>query len=469
MIDVTPFAETLHGRPVAVLGLGISNMAAIRALLQAGVEVWAWDDQEMRRDDAKKAGAAIHDLREADLTGCACLLLAPGVPLDYPKPHPVVIKAREAGREIICDLEILHRCNHGRRTIGITGTNGKSTTTALTSHILGECGVSVQTGGNIGRAALDLDMPPEGGAFIFEISSFQLDLCPTFRPDIAVHLNFSPDHIDRHGTIENYLASKLKIFGGPGEAVIGVDDKESEKIHDQVKETGERRTYPVSGRKELKSGVSVFDGTMFDKINPDQAISLPFKVKTLPGNHNHQNAAAAYTVARLFGLESETILAALQTYPGLPHRQFLTAVINGIAYVNDSKATNAVAAVCALSSYRKIYWIVGGRPKDGGLNGTEPYLKNVKHAFVIGDAMDEFGAWLEKNGVARSLSGTLERAVQDAHAMAQAERGQPGGTGTVLLSPACASFDQFKSFEERGDRFTALVHELQKRAEDANE
>ena len=277
---------------------------------------------------------------------------------------------------------------------------------------------------NIGRAALEMDMPPEGGVFVFEISSFQLDLCPTFRPDISVHLNFSPDHIDRHGTIENYAASKLKIFGGPGDAIVGVDDRESEKIMEQVQQAGERRIYPVSGRKELKAGVSVIDDTLSDTINPDQALSLPFKVKTLPGSHNHQNAAAAYAVARLLGLDNEDILEALQTYPGLPHRQYLIAVINGIAYVNDSKATNAIATAFALASYRKIYWIAGGRPKDGGLSGTEPFLKNVKHAFLIGDAMDDFGSWLEKHGVARSLSGTLDRAVQDAHAMAQGERGQ---------------------------------------------
>lgn len=453
MIDVKKFVETLDGRPVAVLGLGISNGAAIAALEKAGASVAAWDD-----DAARRTGASIKDLAQEDLSAYGCLVMAPGVPLS----HPVAVKARAAEIDVICDLEILHRCSHGRRMIGITGTNGKSTTTALIGHILKECGVKAPVGGNIGKAALALALPPKDGVFVLEISSFQADLCPTFAPDITVHLNLTPDHMDRHGTMEAYAASKTRLFRGPGKAVIGIDDEPSRKILKAVQDAGERECFSISVSGPVKSGVYVENGVLFDAMDGGDSVSVaPLGMAALPGVHNHQNAAAAYAAARLTGLAPDAIIAGMKSFPGLPHRQYLVRAINGVAYINDSKATNAAATARALACYKTIYWIAGGRAKEGGLSGLEPYAANIRHAFLIGEAMDDFAQWLDNHGVTHHFCATLDVAVAEAHRAAQSERGQPGGAGAVLLSPACASFDQFRNFEERGDVFTTLVEGLE--------
>ncbi len=457
MIDVTKFVETLNGKPVAVLGLGISNTAVVKALVKAGAKIAVWDDNE---DSRKKTDAPVKDLTKADLSKFACFVLSPGVRND----HPAALKAKEAGLEIVCDLEILHRCGHGRQTIGVTGTNGKSTTTALIGHILNECGIKAAVGGNIGKAALALTMPPKDGVFVLEMSSFQADLCPTFAPDIAIHLNLTPDHLDRHGTMEAYAEAKLRIFRGPGKAVIGVDDDWSKKMFDKVEKAGERQCIPVSVGHEKKGGVFVQEGALFDMTDTEKRKVAALDIASLPGVHNHQNAAMAYAVARIFGLNPDDIMNAMRSFPGLPHRQYLVRTINGVAYVNDSKATNAAAAARALACYKNVYWIAGGRPKTDGPEGLEAFAANIRHAFLIGEAMEAFATWLGNHGVAHNYCHTLDAAVGDAHRLAQSERGQPGGTGTVLLSPACASFDQFKNFEERGDIFTALVDDLKEEA-----
>jgi UDP-N-acetylmuramoylalanine--D-glutamate ligase len=424
MIDVSPFVKTLKGKPVAVFGLGVSNNAAIAALARAGAQIAAWDD-----DAAKRTGPHIKNLLKEDLSSYGCLVLAPGVMPD----HPIVKRAKDAGIEILCDIEILHRCHHGRRTAGITGTNGKSTTTALIGHILKENGVSAAVGGNIGRAALDLDLPPQDGVIVLELSSYQLDLCPTFAPDIAVLLNITPDHLDHHGSMDNYIIAKSRIFRGEGYAVIATGDEECRDLAAGLKDLGNRTVQTVTGR---------------DPGNP-----------ALPGAHNAQNAAAAFAACRLLGVSEHDIIKAIKTFPGLPHRQYPVARIGNVAYINDSKATNADAAARALACYDDIYWIAGGKPKDGGLNGVEPYMDRVLHAFLIGEAMNDFAVWLKSHKVAHSLCGTLDRAVAEAHAMAQKHQ-----SGIVLLSPACASFDQFRNFEHRGEAFTALVNQLKEKA-----
>ena len=461
MIDVKTFAKTLDCKPVAMFGLARTGLATIRALRAAGIAVIAWDDNESSHAKARNAGAKIKELTDETLKDCAALVLAPGVPLHFPAPHPVVQSARRMCIEIVSDIEILHRCHHGRMVIGITGTNGKSTTTALIAHILNECGTKAVAGGNIGHAALDLDLPPKNGAVVLELSSYQLDLCPSFTPDIAMHLNITPDHIDRHGTIENYIAAKERIFGGDGVAIIGVDDDYSRAICERVEQKGERKVIPVSVLKKASGGIYVKNNILFDDTKgKNKEIGSLSGIMTLNGLHNMQNAAMAYAAARAFGLEHADILAAIKTYPGLPHRQFPVRVINGVAYINDSKATNADAASKALACNQNIYWIVGGRPKEGGLNGLEFYMDRVPHAFLIGEAAESFSRWLKKLGVSHTICGTLDVALEQAHALAQSERGQPGGAGVVLLSPACASFDQYASYEERGDHFTKLVNKL---------
>lgn len=461
MIDLKPFTRNLEGRPVAVFGMGLSGLATVRALKKAGAEILAWDDRESGREAAEKAGAKVEKLTREKLRGCAALVLAPGVPLHYPEPHPVVLAARAAGTPIIGDLELLHEAAHGRRTIGITGTNGKSTTTALTAHVLGAGGLDAAMGGNIGRAALDLALPGKEGIFVLELSSYQIDLCPRFRPDIGVLLNITPDHIDRHGSFENYAAAKERMFEGEGVAVIAVDDEPGQAICDRLSAAGQRRVVPVSCRRAVEGGVYVEDGNLFDAMDgPAVAMGSLRGLTVLRGVHNHQNAAAAYAASRLAGLDGEAAMAGMQTYPGLKHRQFPVRDINGVIYIDDSKATNAEAAARALAAFQNIYWIAGGRPKEGGLNGLEPLLGQVRHVFLIGEAMEEFARWLGAYSIPCSLSETLDRAVDEAHAQAQAARGQPGGSGVVLLSPACASFDQFRSFEDRGEAFMRLVADL---------
>ena len=470
MIDCTRFAQTVDGKPVAVFGLGRSGMSTVKALCKAGVTVKAGDDNDAQCKEAEKHGAQCVKLDENELKDCACLVLAPGVPLHFPEPHPVVEAARAADVEIICDLEVLHRCGHGRKTIGITGTNGKSTTTALITHILQNAGRDVVMGGNIGEPALDMKLPKKkDGIIVLEISSYQMDLCPTFRPDIAVLLNITPDHLDRHGTFENYIESKTRIFENDGSeeglAVIGTDDEPCQKIYERLIafELGKRRTRPISSKSQTEDGIYIEESVLYDTRNGLHEERQSLKGLTaLRGLHNHQNAAAAYAVciSKDIGLSVEEVFEGLNSYPGLPHRQKQIRVINGIPYIDDSKATNAEAASKAVSSYDRIYWIAGGRAKSDGLEGLQSLLPRIHHAYLIGEAMEEFAVWLDQYSTPYSLCGDMQKAVQEAHEDAQNERGQPGGGGVVLLSPACASWDQYESFEHRGRHFEELVMAL---------
>jgi UDP-N-acetylmuramoylalanine--D-glutamate ligase len=467
MIDLKSYVSTLNDKPVAVYGLGLSGMTAARALIAAGARVTAWDDDTEKREQAREMNATIDSMQ--NLSGYAFLVLSPGIPLHFPQPHPAVLRAREAGVEIIGDVELLHRSGHGLKTIGITGTNGKSTTTALTGHILGACGLDIAVGGNIGKPVLDMDVTGKN-AVLLELSSYQLDLCASFSPDIAVHLNLTPDHIDRHGDLKGYVDAKMRIFRGKGIAIMGIDDAHSLAMLDSVQKEGMRDVYGVSATRKVTRGVYVENGILFDCMGeqPVKAGSLS-GCAALSGSHNHQNAAASYAVCRLMGIEPRFIMEAMASYPGLPHRMFTTRMINGIAYINDSKATNADAAGKALACYRNIYWILGGRPKEGGLNGLESFMDRIRHAFVIGEASADFSAWLSRYNVNVTSCETLDRAVEAAHRLAQNQRGQPGGLEVVLLSPACSSFDQFQSFEHRGQAFTDLVKNLPEIIQEATE
>lgn len=465
MIDLSAYVKTLNKKPVAVFGLGLSGLSCVRALVAAGADVAAWDDDAVKRAAAQGAGARIDALD--DLSGFAFLVLSPGVPLNFPVPHPVVDRARAAGVEIIGDIELLHRSGHTIKTIGITGTNGKSTTTALIGHILNVCHVPAVIGGNIGTPVLDLTLDGVE-AIVIEMSSYQLDLCPNFTPDIAVHMNLTPDHLDRHGSMDGYIEAKMHIFEGAGKAVIGVDDAHSQSMMKQVAAKGERDVYTISAGKVVIRGAYVVNGVLFDALYEKPAeIGALGNLRTLPGVHNHQNIAASYCVTRLMNVREDLIFKALESFPGLAHRMFTVRVINGVAYVNDSKATNADAAGKALACYKNIYWILGGKPKDGGLSGLESYLVNVAQGFVIGEAAADFAVWLERHQIPVQRCDTMDNAVKAAHSLAQSGRGQPGGAGVVLLSPACASFDQFQSFEHRGRVFTDLVNALSEDQEGA--
>lgn len=434
MKEFAAYLQTLKGRPVAVFGLARSGLSSIRTLKAAGAEVIAWDDDEKARDKAAALGATIEQLYEANLKPCAFLLLAPGVPLNHPAPHPVVKAARVAGTEVICDIELFSRVYDNIRTIGVTGTNGKSTTTALIHHIIKASGRPTVMGGNIGVPVFDLEIKNKPFV-VLELSSYQLDLCPEFRPEISVLLNITPDHIDRHGNLDNYAAAKARMFEGEGVAIIGSGDDPSRKIMKQVKTAGHRHVIAFSVKDDVEK---IKDNVM------------------LKGEHNLQNAIAAYHACSAAALSDEEIFAGMRTFPGLAHRQFPVRTINNVTYINDSKATNAEAASKALASYDNIYWIAGGRPKEGGLGGLERLAGRVRESFLIGEAMDDFAIWMKKNNITHHKNKTLDAAVRAAHMAAQ--KNPPA---TILLSPACASFDQFSSYEERGDAFTNIVNDLE--------
>lgn len=455
MIDVSTFVKEQGDKPVAVFGLGITGLSVVKALRAAGADVTAWDDRNDPREKAAAMGANIVQFTPDVLKACGALVLSPGVPLHFPEPHPVVKMARDAGLEIICDVEILARTSPACKTIGVTGTNGKSTSVSLMYHVLKEAGIDAKLGGNIGEAVLSLDMPDEQGCFVLELSSYQLDLCPTFAPDIAVLLNITPDHIDRHGTEEGYAKAKEQIFGGDGTAIVGVDDEPSEAIYERLMLEEARRIIPISVTQKRSAGVYVDEcgAVVHDEIE----VGTLSNIIILQGAHNHQNAAAVYAALREFGLTAQQIFDGFKSFAGLAHRQFPVRTINGVTYINDSKATNAEAASKALMTHENIFWIVGGQAKEGGLSGLGRYMERVTHAFIIGEASNDFAAWFEDRNIDHSIVYTLDKATKAAHDMAQAARGKPGSGGVVLLSPACASWDQFKSFEDRGDQFAAQV------------
>lgn len=447
----------LTGKVIAVLGLGRSGGAAAAVIAASGAGVWAWDDNEAARAAVKQDWLV--DLAAVDWRQIDALLMSPGIPHLHPTPHPVAKLARDAGVPIISDIDLLARACPLARYVGVTGTNGKSTTTTLIGHLLEHAGRRVETGGNLGTAALALPPLDGNGVYVLELSSYQLEITPTPVSDIAILLNITPDHLDRHGGMEGYIAAKKLILMPKGKSsvgIVGVDDEHSRKLYLDLK-SGARRLIPVSVEKPLKNGVSAVNGQLIDDINGQRSVITDLKqFAALPGSHNWQNAAAAYVAARALGLSQEQIIAGFASYPGLAHRQELVTTIGKIRYVNDSKATNADAAAKALVCYNDIYWIIGGRAKEGGLAGLEPFYPRIRHAFLIGEAAPAFAKQLGR-AVAFTPCETLDRAVMAAHALAQKEK-RDGAV--VLLSPACASWDQYRSFEVRGDHFRELVQKL---------
>lgn len=455
MINVFPFS----GYPVAVMGLGKSGLATAEALRESGAEVWAWDDSEAKRKEARAKGFEPVDLTTCNWSELTTLVLSPGIPHTHPKPHPVAALARKHKVEIIGDIELLARTERHASFLGITGTNGKSTTTALIGHILRAARKRVAVGGNIGAPVLAFDSVGDG-IYALEMSSFQLELTPSLVCDVAVLINISADHLDRHGGMDGYIAAKKVIFQRqttPRTAVIGVDDAYCEKIHAQLVAQGDQVVIPISAARRLDRGVFVLDGVLYDAI-PGTAVKVGDlrPIATLPGRHNWQNAAAAYACCRAIGLEAEAIVAAMETYPGLPHRQELVAVADSVSFVNDSKATNADATAKALSCYDAIYWIAGGRAKEGGIAALREFFPRIRRAYLIGEAADDFARTLG-SAVPHEIAGTLDKAIAAAHRAAAADR---ASSPVVLLSPACASYDQFANFEARGDAFRDLARAL---------
>lgn len=453
MIVVTTYAN----RDVAVFGLGRSGLACAKSLLAGQARVHGWDDSAAAREAAAAAGVTLSDPATLDWTGMAALILSPGVSLTHPEPHRVVVQARGAGVEILGDIELLAMSQPDARYVAVTGTNGKSTTTALIGHILNRDGQRAETGGNLGRPALDLDPLGAEGTYVLEVSSYQLDLTRSFAPDVAVWLNVSPDHLDRHGNMAGYVTAKRKIFRRTdGVSVIGIDDQASLEIFSALETEPERSVIPVSLHFAPPRGVCVESGVLHDVIDDEPWPVVDLRLAAgLRGAHNWQNAATAFAATRALGVPSAIAGGAMISFPGLAHRLETVASHDGLQFVNDSKATNADAAAQALACFDNIYWIAGGRPKADGIVSLAPLFSRVAHAFLIGEASDGFAKTLEGR-VSYTRSGDLETAVREAYARARASGVE---RGVVLLSPACASFDQWPNFEARGDAFrrTALA------------
>jgi UDP-N-acetylmuramoylalanine--D-glutamate ligase len=458
MIPVSIFA----GRDVAVLGLGLSGLASARALKAGGANPVLWDDNGAARDDAARQDFAVSDLAAADWSRFAALVLAPGIPLTHPKPHWSVARAREAGVELIGDIELFFRerarTSAPGKVIVITGTNGKSTTAALTAHLLSAAGKRVALGGNIGKAVLDLDPFAPDLTYVLELSSFQIELAPSLAPDAAALLNVTPDHLDRHGTLENYARIKSSVFAAlkpQATAVIGVDDEPSRAIAASL--GGGHAVKRVAVGRSVETGVFAADGVLHEMEGGREQAKIDLAgIGSLRGAHNWQNAAVAYALARSQGLSAAAIGEGLKSFSGLSHRMEQIARRGKVLFVNDSKATNADAASKALASFADIYWIIGGRPKEGGLAGLEPFYPRIVRAYLIGEAADAFAGQLGGQ-VDHVHCGTLARAVEAAAADAsRSAANEP----VVLLSPACASYDQFDNFAKRGDAFRDLVMAL---------
>jgi UDP-N-acetylmuramoylalanine--D-glutamate ligase len=459
MIAVTVFA----GTKVAVFGLGGSGLTSASALLAGGADVIGWDDDADAVLKATSAGIPTADLRQVDWSRISALVLAPGVPLTHPTPHWTVALARAAAVEVIGDIELFCRERRARAPnapfVAITGTNGKSTTTALVAHVLRSAGRDAQIGGNIGTAILSLAPPEEARAHVVECSSYQIDLAPTLDPSVGVLLNVSEDHLDRHGTLAHYAAVKERLVAGvqaDGIAIIGVDDEWCAAAADRVERAG-KKLARVSMRRPLQAGLYVQAETIMQAADgAARVIAHIGGIGSLRGVHNAQNAACAAGAALALGLSVEAIQQGLRSFPGLAHRMEQVGRKARVLFVNDSKATNADSAAQALACFSDIFWIAGGKAKTGGIASLARFFPRMRKAYLIGEAATDFAAELEGR-VPHVIAGTLERAVELAAADAEAaDVAEP----VVLLSPACASFDQYRNFEVRGDKFRELVRAL---------
>ncbi|MGI9449504.1 MAG: UDP-N-acetylmuramoyl-L-alanine--D-glutamate ligase [Geminicoccaceae bacterium] len=456
MITLTSYDQKI----AAVLGLSRTGLSACRSVTAGGGRIWAWDDNPDRREMASKQGISIVNLDLCNWDRVKSLVLSPGIPLKHPRPHRLVRHAKAAGVPIIGDMELLAENQPERRIIGVTGTNGKSTTSALIAHVLQNASIGTQLGGNIGLPVLDLLPKPPEDIYVLELSSYQLDLTERLKCAVAVILNISPDHLDRHGGMAGYVRAKRRILRNQDAGdwvVIGIDDAYGQKIYKQLKAAHDRKVVPISVTCRAKMGVSVVDGQLIDDIDGEgQTIGDLKAIKHLQGSHNQQNAAAAYAAARAFGVTPEQIVEGMASFAGLHHRVELVAEIEGIRFVNDSKATNPEAAARSLTCYRPIYWIAGGQAKQDDLDAVLPYLDRIKQAYLIGEAAERFSELLADK-VDVVISKTLDRAF--GAAVSDARRDGLEGA-TILLAPACASFDQFANFEARGEAFRSLVETL---------
>ncbi|NIY72994.1 UDP-N-acetylmuramoyl-L-alanine--D-glutamate ligase [Marivivens donghaensis] len=457
-----------ENQTVAILGLGRSGRATAKALMAGCANAVAWDDNPAAREAAEADGIIIRDLsRQGAFLDVSCLVVSPGIPHLYPTPNAVIAAAWDANVPVDNDIGLFFRSFASRdwdefdqppRVVAVTGSNGKSTTSALIHHILTQAGKPAQLAGNIGRGVFDIDPAIDGEIVVLELSSYQTELARSLTPDIAVLTNLSPDHLDRHAGIGGYFAAKRRLFaeGAPDRNIIGVDEIEGRFLANQLSEAqGDDRVLRISNTRKLDdAGWTVFarKGFLSEWRKGRQIGSIDLReIAGLPGAHNHQNACAAYAVCRCLGLGPKQIEEGMRSYGGLPHRSQLVGEKDGVTFVNDSKATNVESAAKALQAFKRIRWICGGLEKEGGLDGLLPHVGSVAKAYVIGREAAAFAMKLKD--VETEVCTTMENAV--ALAAAEAEEGD-----TVLLAPACASFDQYNSFEKRGEDFIAQVAKI---------
>ncbi|MEK7661449.1 MAG: UDP-N-acetylmuramoyl-L-alanine--D-glutamate ligase [Pseudomonadota bacterium] len=463
MFKVTTFAN----KEVAVFGLGRSGLAAALALKAGGAIVLAWDDDEATREKAFAAGIDICDLHDKDFDTISALVMSPGVPIYGENKHWCAELADAKEVPIIGDIELFAReinqieASKRPKIIGITGTNGKSTTTALIAHILAEAGRDVRIGGNIGVGVLGLEAPKLGTYYVLELSSYQLDLTKSLKCDVAILLNISPDHLQRHGTMSRYIAAKRNIFANQTSsdfAIIGVDDEYGEAICTRLMAGGSRNIIPISAGQFVNCGIVAIGNNLWDNQNGRAKQVADLKLaRALPGAHNGQNTAAAFAAAKALGLSVEVIVQGIYSFGGLKHRLQEVAVIDDVRFFNDSKATNANATAQALAAFNDVHWIVGGEAKTDGIEPLRPLFGKVKKAYLIGKSATKFAKTLGAE-VPFEICKTIKKAVQKSFDEAK----QNGLPEVIILSPACASFDQYSDFEARGDDFISHVLALQK-------
>lgn len=460
MIVVEEFA----GKQVAVYGLGRTGMSVIGSLQAGGASVVAWDDAEDAREAASEAGALVMEPSGWNWLGIEALVLSPGIPLTHPAPHEIVLAARRADVPVIGDIELFARAVNASdkevRIIAVTGTNGKSTTTSLIEHLLSRTGMDVQAGGNIGIPVLELQPPEDGSVYVLEISSYQADLIESLSLDVLVFLNLTPDHLERHGDMAGYMKAKLRLVDrltSDGKIVLGVGSRPTQELCTRFTLSRKESLIPISADRVLGEGIFVVGGLLYDGTfaNAERVADIK-SIASLAGRHNWENAAAAYAVCHYLGTERSLFQSAFESFEGLPHRTRIVAEIGKVLFVDDSKATNLEAASRAINAFNDVFWIAGGRGKGEDFRELASGFPRIRRAYLIGEAASE---------IAEALAGevdcieaqTMERAI----ALAAKEAGISSATQpVVLLSPACASFDQFKDFEDRGETFGRLAQEL---------
>jgi UDP-N-acetylmuramoylalanine--D-glutamate ligase len=466
------------GVTVGVLGLGRTGIAAACSLLAGQANVVAWDDNTFIYDKIRQVISNDKNFKSCEklfieaiengnlrinpdpnaVRTLSTLVVSPGIAVAPPKLHPIVKIALDSGVRLSSDFDILAVAQPSARYIGITGTNGKSTTTALIGHILQSSGDKVEVGGNTGTAVLTLNALEHDGTYVLEASSFQLERCD-IRFNLSILLNITADHLDRYGNMDSYIEAKSKIFANHkvgDSAIISIDCPYSKKIYQELRNKSEARVIPISVKQRLEYGASLLNEELvvrLDEFNLSRQLEQPL---ALQGPHNAENMLAAYVTCLLEGLEHEIITRATNNFAGLRHRMEQVAVYGNLKFINDSKATNVDAAGKALNTFSDIYWIAGGISKDEGISSLQPYFDKIVHVFLIGKSADDFAPILKANGVKYTISGTLLNAMESIENLHLEH-------GNILLSPACASFDQWRDFEERGETFSALAKEIIKR------